>query len=118
MGIIADRDAALNKAINEGRVLDVFNEIYHPDVVMLENDDATEGREANFAREQQFFGSISEFRSGGVSGGAVDEANNRSFAQMSFDCTFNDGRVMDMTEVAVRDWKDGQIVRERFFYKG
>ena len=118
MGLIADRDKQLNEAIATGKVLDVFNELYHPDVVMYENfDTECAGREANLAREQQFFGSIAEFRGGGVTKSAVNEEAGTSFAEMFFDCTLKDGSEMKMTEVAVREWKDGQVHRERFFYK-
>lgn len=117
MGVIADRDQQLNEAIGQGRVLEVFRDIYHPDVVMEEaTGESWEGLDTNFAREQEFYGSIETFHGGGVSGGAVDEANGRSYATMAFDATLKNGHRMKMTEVAERVWKDGRIVRERFYY--
>lgn len=119
MGVIADNDKKLNDAISTGRVLEVFKDVYHPDVVMYENDAAMPGGlDVNFERETAFFGSITEFRGGGVTRGAVNEEAGVSFAEMWFDCSFADGRTMNMTEVAVRHWKDGRIVKEQFFYKG
>lgn len=118
MGIIAERDQQLNDAINTGRVIEVFRDVYHPDLVMYENDTpGPTGLDANFEKEKQFFGSITEFRGGGVTKSAVNEAAGLSFAEMWFDCTLANGFVMKMTEVAVREWKDGRIVKERFFYK-
>lgn len=118
MGLIAERDRKLNDAINTGKVLEVFLEVYHPDVVMSENyDQDFAGRDANFEREKQFFGSITEFRGGGITKSSVNEEAGVSFAEMFFDCTLANGHVMKMTEVAVREWKDGMIIRERFFYK-
>lgn len=118
MGVIAERDSKLNDAISTGKVLEVFEEIYHSEIVMYENDAAQPGGlAATFEREKQFFGSITEFRGGGVTKSAVNEAAGISFAEMWFDCTFANGTVMNLTEVAVREWKDGKIVKERFFYK-
>lgn len=118
MGVIAERDQKLNAAIDSGKVIEVFRDVYHPDIQMWENDQANPpGLDANFEREKQFFGSITEFRGGGVTKSAVDEAAGISFAEMWFDCTLANGHVMKMTEVAVRTWKDGKIVKEQFFYK-
>ena len=117
MGSITDRHNELNDAITTGRVLEVFEQIYHPDVEMYENTDLVgKGLAANLEREKQFFGSIREFRGGGVTKSAVNEADGVSFAEMWFDATLEGGREMKMTEVAVRNWKDGKIVREQFFY--
>ena len=38
MGQIATKDAQLNAALLNGTVLEVFGDIYHPDVVMIEGD--------------------------------------------------------------------------------
>ena len=117
MGQIAERDAQLNEALQTGRILEVFKDFYHPDVTMVEaTGDTTTGLEANFQREQQFFGSIREFRGGGVTQSAVNEEAGISFATQFFDCTFADGRDMKMTEVAVREWQDGKVIKETFYY--
>jgi len=39
-----------------------------------------------------------------------------SFGQWSLDVTFKNGYRPALNQVAVRKWKDGQIVHERFFY--
>ena len=117
MGLIADNDAKLNDALRTGRVLEVFADVYHPDVTMIEaTGDSWTGLDTNLEREKAFFGSITEFRGGSVDDAVVDEVNGVSYCTQWFDCTFADGRVMNMTEVAVRHWKDGKIIRERFFY--
>ena len=80
------------------------------------NGDSWVGLEKNFEREKSFFGSIEELHGGGVSQSAVDEENNISYATMSFDATMKDGSKMQMTEVAERQWKDGKIIYEKFYY--
>lgn len=117
MGTMADRNAQLNEAIGQGAVLEVFREIYHPEVEMIEADGQSwKGLDENFKREQQFFGSITELRGGGVTQSAVNEEEGISFATMWFDASLQGGQEMKMTEVAVREWKDGRIIKERFFY--
>ena len=39
-----------------------------------------------------------------------------SFSQWWMDITFKNGYRYTNTQVAVRKWKDGQVVHERFFY--
>ncbi|MBX2803709.1 MAG: ester cyclase [Myxococcales bacterium] len=117
MGVIADNDAKLNEALNSGKVLEVFSELYHPEITMVEaSGDSTSGLETCLEREKQFFGSITEFRGGGVKDAVVDEDKGISYNIQWYDCTFADGRTMNMEEVAVRRWKDGKIIHERFFY--
>jgi hypothetical protein len=119
MGIIAERNAVLNDAIDKLKVLEVFKDIYHPEIEMYENTDLVgKGLDANLDRERQFFGAIVEFRGGGVTKTAVDEELGISFAEMWFDAVLRDGSTLKMTEVAVRKWKDGKIIHEQFFYKG
>jgi len=116
MGTIADNDAKLNEALNQGKVLEVFTDIYHPEVEMLDRGNSWKGLQTNFEREKQFFGSITEFRGGGVRDAVVDEENGVSYNTQWYDATMADGSELKMTELAVRHWKDGKIIREQFFY--
>ncbi|MEX1363835.1 MAG: nuclear transport factor 2 family protein [Nannocystaceae bacterium] len=113
---IAQLDAELNDMIRQGLALEAFEKFYADDVVMMENDEAFEGKEANRKREQEFFGNIKEVHSAGI--GATAVQGNVSFCEQYFDATFKDGTRVKMDEVAVRTWRDGKIIKERFFYKG
>jgi len=116
MSDIAQLDAQLNDMIRQGKALEAFEKFYAEDVVMMENDEAFEGKEVNRKREQEFFGNIKELHSAGISATAV--SGQHSFCEQFFDATFNDGNRVQMEEVAVRTWKDGKVVKERFYYKG
>ena len=113
---IAQLDAELNQLIRQGKALEAFEKFYAEEIVMIENDQATEGKAANREREQQFFGSIQEVHDASIGPSAV--SGDTSFCQQFFDATFKDGNRVKMDEVSVRTWKDGKVVRERFFYKG
>ncbi|MCA9704244.1 MAG: nuclear transport factor 2 family protein [Myxococcales bacterium] len=113
---IAQLDAELNDMIRQGKALEAFEQFYADDVVMMENDQAFEGKEVNRKREQEFFGNIAEVHAAGIGASAVQ--GDTSFCEQFFDATFKDGSRIKMEEVAVRTWKDGKIVKERFYYKG
>lgn len=113
---VALLDAALNDMIRQGKAREAFEEFYADDVVMIENDQVFVGKEENRKREQEFFGSIAEVHSAQVLATAV--SGNVSFCEQAFEATLVDGRRVRMDEVAVRTWKDGKVVRERFYYKG
>jgi hypothetical protein len=59
---------------------------------------------------------IAEVHSAGIAATGVQ--GNTSFCEQFFDATFKDGRRVKMEEVAVRTWKDGKVVKERFYYRG
>ena len=105
----------LDEMIISGQAMEAFEKFYAADCVMQENlNEPCVGKDANRKREEEFFGSIAEFHGAELhSAGAGDDV---SFAEMSFDATYKDGNRRKMTEVAVRRWKDGQVVHERFYY--
>lgn len=113
---IATLDAELNDMIRRGKALEAFERFYADDVVMIENDQAFEGKELNRKREQEFFGNIKEVHAASI--GATAVGGDTSFCEQSFETTLLDGTRVRIEEVAVRTWRDGKIVRERFYYKG
>jgi ketosteroid isomerase-like protein len=110
---VADKD--LNEKILSGKALEAFEEYYADDVVMQENSDTPfVGKDVNRKRELEFFGSVKEFHGARLEGSAVD--GDTSFSQWWLDITFQNGQRAQSTQVAVRKWKNGKIVHERFFY--
>lgn len=105
----------LNQMVQEGKMMEAFEKYYHEDVEMQENELApTVSKAANRQREQEFLGSIVEFRGASVKRLGVGEGV--SFVEWSYDYTHKNWGVRNYTQVSVQDWKDGQIVRERFIY--
>jgi hypothetical protein len=115
MSSIKEKVAELNELILSGKALDGFERFYHPEVVMQENETPPVfGKEANRKREQEFFGSISEFRGARVLEVATGE--DVSMVQWHFDYTHKEWGDRNYKQVAVQHWKDGQIIKEQFFY--
>lgn len=115
MSDIQALDHDLNEKILTGKALEGFEKYYADDVTMQENADAPfVGKDLNRQREIDFFSSIAEFHSGKLEASAV--SGDTTFGQWAMDITFKNGYRAAMNQIAVRKWKDGKIVHERFFY--
>ncbi|NNF26718.1 MAG: nuclear transport factor 2 family protein [Gemmatimonadetes bacterium] len=101
--------------VRQGRIMDAMKEFYAPDVVMEEPaHGATVGLEANLEREQQFLNSVKEFRN--FQAKNVGVGDNVSFYENVIDWVDVDGNEVHVEQTAVAEWKDGKIVKERFYY--
>jgi ketosteroid isomerase-like protein len=108
-------DQTLNDMVLNGKALEAFERFYADDVTMQENSDEPRvGKEANRKAEEEFFSSLAEFHEGKVLASAVN--GDTSFSEWFVDVTFKNGHRYKLAQVAVRKWKDGKVVHERFFY--
>jgi ketosteroid isomerase-like protein len=108
-------DKALNEAVLSGKALEAFEQYYADDVVMQENSDEPRvGKDVNRKAEVEFFSSLAEFHEGKLLASAVN--GDVTFGEWFMDVTFKNGTRVKLAQVAVRRWKDGKIVHERFFY--
>jgi ketosteroid isomerase-like protein len=111
----ATLDQTLNDMVLSGKALEAFEKYYADDVVMQENSDEPRvGKEANRKAEEEFFASLQEFHEGKVLASAVN--GDTSFSEWFMDVTFKNGYRLKLAQVAVRKWKDGKVIHERFFY--
>jgi hypothetical protein len=111
----AESDAALNRMVLDGRILDAFDRFYADDVVMQENAATpVAGKQANREREVQFLASIEQFHGARLLGAAAGE--DHSYAEWVLDVTLKGGIRLKLEQVAARRWRDGLIVNERFYY--
>lgn len=105
----------LDDMISAGKAMDAFEELYADDVVMCENfDKECVGKDANRKRELEFFGSVAELHEAKVGRSAA--SGDMSFSEWVFDVTFKNGPRVAMKQVAARQWKNGKVVHERFYY--
>jgi hypothetical protein len=70
--------------------------------------------DVNRKAEEEFFGSVEAFNGGSVVSSAVN--GDVTFSEWEYDITFKGGKRVKMNQVAVRHWKNGKIVSERFYY--
>jgi ketosteroid isomerase-like protein len=112
---IAALENELNAALQRGEILPAYEKFYADDVVMQENaDPPTKGKDANRVREKAFVDSIAEFHGMKLVGGAVGD--DISFSEWMLDVTFKGGGRVVMHQAAVRRWRQGKVVSERFYY--
>jgi ketosteroid isomerase-like protein len=108
-------DPALNEAILTGKALEAFEQYYADDVVMQENSEEPRlGKDLNRKFEVEFFSSLAEFHEGKLVSSAVN--GDVTFGEWFMDVSFKNGHRMKAAQVAVRRWKNGKVVHERFYY--
>lgn len=112
---VAALDRQLNDQIVQGDILAAFDRFYADDVSMQENNDQpTIGKVANRKREEEFVASVEQIHSVKLLASAVN--GETTFSEWEFDATYKGGTRVKRAEVAVRHWKNGQVVQERFYY--
>jgi ketosteroid isomerase-like protein len=108
-------DKQLNDDVLSGKIIEAFEKYYADDVVMQENsEEPRKGKEANRKAEEEFMASVEAFNGASVKASAVN--GDVTFSEWEMDITFKGGHRVKMNQVAVRQWKNGKIAHERFFY--
>lgn len=103
--------------VANGTAMEAFEKYYAEDVVMiLEDGTEVEGKDANRDRENEFFGSVESFNGMGVDAITSNEEEGKTAVESWMDVTFKgtDGPTK-IQQVATQVWKDGKIVKERFY---
>ena len=112
---VAALEQELNAAVLAGQILEAFDRYYADDGVMQENAATpTAGKAANREREIKFLESIEQFHGAQCLGSAT--AGDTSYSEWVLDVTFKGGVRVKLEQVAVRRWRHGQVVHERFYY--
>lgn len=108
-------DAQLNRMIIDGKSAEAFERFYDENVVAQENDEpARHGRARWMQSRHQMEQSIRQFHARMLSHAANGDV---SFSEWEFDVELEGTGVMKMVRVAVRRWKNGRVVSERFYHK-
>lgn len=116
MGIKED-SKELQDMVLQGKLMDAFEKFYADDVTMQENSEEPRvGKEVNREFEKQYLDMVQEFHGAKLNQVAFSDNGETVFAYWEFDMTFKDGKRKKTAQVSVQKWKDGKIVKERFFY--
>lgn len=106
----------LLQGLGSGRLMEVFEKYYADNVVMSENGDPEQtrsGKETN-RQYEAYFAANAQWHDARLGPVLVD--GDHSAYEMYMDFTINGARIQ-RTQVALAEWKDGQIVKETFYYK-
>jgi len=118
MASIKENVEQLNQMILSGDILGAFEQFYGEEVVMQDNNHPERIGKSNCRDfEKEFVNSLTAFRGAKVRNVMVSEDAGVSVVEWDFDYTHKDWGDRNYTQVAVQEWKDGQIVRERFVYQ-
>lgn len=105
----------LTQMVMEGKILEAFEQYYADDVVMQENEDEPRvGKDVNREYEKAFVEGVVEVHDMKVLGIAVGE--DYSTTEMYMDVTHKDWGRVARSQVSTTHWKDGKVVREKFYY--
>lgn len=105
----------LNELVLQGKALEAFEKYYDDKVVMQENEaPPTAGKAANRKREEAFFSNITDFR--GAKPLKVTFGENTTMVEWHYDYTHKEWGIRNYTQVSVQEWKDGKIIKEKFYY--
>ena len=116
MSNIGELNKKLDDAIFSGKAMEAFEELYAEDIVMQENSEPEHrGKALNRKREQEFFATVEEWHGGAVL--SAGHGGDVSFSESWMEVTLKGVGRIKMSQVAVRRWKNGQIVHERFYHK-
>jgi ketosteroid isomerase-like protein len=110
----AQRVRELVSLVEAGDAIAAMEELYADDVEMRENlNPPMIGKAANLARERAFFGGITLH---GNRAAAVLIDGDRSAINWILEFTGGDGVRYRIDQLALQEWRDGKVVRERFIY--
>ncbi len=104
----------LTSMVASGKTLEAIEKFYHPD---LEKTDfitglTYKGKQENDKANQELLSKITAFRELSAVGKIVK--GNRSFIVWHIDIDHADRGTINVTQVAIQDWKDDKIISERF----
>lgn len=109
---------AFQQMMNEQGSMEAFEKYYAENCTVIEMPTGVkrEGKEAQRAAIQEWFSSVKEMHGGGVNAITSNEEAGTTMIESWFDVTFQNGHRTKMEEVGIQEWKDNQIVNERFYY--
>ena len=110
-----DLDNELNAMIVDGKSVDAFPKFYDEDVVAQENDEpARVGRDQWMRARMEMEKKTKKFHARVLANAANDDT---SFSEWHYEIELEGMGSMTIAQVSVRHWKNGKVVRERFYHK-
>jgi ketosteroid isomerase-like protein len=112
---VTELEQELNQALQDQKVLEAFEQFYAEDVIMQENSgESCSGKAANRQRTLEWAATVSQFHAARLIGASVSD--DRAYSEWEYDVTYKNGARYQINQVAVRVWRNGQVVSERFYW--
>jgi len=113
---LKEKTQDIYKLVGAGKLLEAFDKYYGENVVITEPRGTWEGKKACRAHEEEFLSMVKEFHGLEVKAITSDEEAGVVMHETAMDVTFQDGNRVNLEQVGVQRWENGQIVHERFYY--
>ena len=98
-----------------GKSLEAFDRYYADDVTMQENEQPPRiGKAACRTFEEDFLSKVKAMRTFVCDGYVI--SGNKAFIVYRIDVDHADWGTLNMSEVAIQEWSNGKVVREKFVY--
>src|SRR3954467_13903891 len=108
-------DSQIHPLLIAGQNKEAFLKFYDENVVAQENDEPErKGREQWMQAREAMAANITKLDSRMIANAANGDV---SFSEWSIDAEIKGMGAMKMNQVSVRRWKNGRVVRERFYHK-
>ena len=105
----------LNQMILSGAIMDSYERFYGDDVTMQENEQPPRiGKAACRTFEEDFLSKVKAMRTFVCDGYVI--SGNKAFIVYRIDVDHADWGTLNMSEVAIQEWSNGKVVREKFVY--
>lgn len=105
----------LNDLVLQGKTMKAFEKYYDDEVIMQENEaKPTVGKVANRIREVAFLNNITEFRV--TRPLKVTVGQGVTMVEWHYDYTHKEWGERNYTQISVQEWKNGKIIKEKFYY--
>ncbi len=99
--------------VSQGKPMEAFDLYYHDDLEKADLDGIThKGKAVNHQIGLDLLSKVTFVRDFTAVGKVVK--GNRSFLVWSLDFDHADNGAIKVTQVAIQDWQDGKIIKERF----
>lgn len=108
---------ALYELVIQGATIEAMELFYDENVTMQENEQEPRvGKSYCIAYERQLLKKMPDFSARVVSQ-AIDPVRQIVFTELDIRFTTGENVLMRLQEVSVQQWQDGQVIREKFYYK-
>ncbi|MEM9361935.1 MAG: SnoaL-like domain-containing protein [Bacteroidota bacterium] len=104
---------SLIQLVTDGKPMEAYEKFYHENLEKTDLDGVTyKGKNTNRDIGETFLSKVTEVREFK----AIDKIvkGNRSFLVWSLDFDHSENGPTKVVQVAIQDWENGQIIRERF----
>ena len=115
MNTLLENVGDLNDMLLQGQEIEALEKFYDADVEVQENDDdPVKGKAKAIEARKTFLSGVKEINCVKPLKVAVGEKTTMVEWQVSYQ--LNEGTERQYTQVAVQEWKDGQIIKEKFYF--